>query len=289
MVELVVVMVAITVIALLLILPAIRHPHHHVPLAVCASHLDQMHTAQHVALLDRENHRLPTSAWRNTVVGPRPGPKGYRGDEFGFEAEELNEYGWTYKVGLCPGVTPDTGGERRRDFWYTRKPDGGGLNGSDYLYTGGRADHIGDHPDDPEAVKAALGPPRFGFPYDKPGGIYYSVDEIYSGRKSVDEHGNTYRDETYPNEVIYLSDISYNAAESYPGWYYKPFTDPSNHRDTSLDDAKKGESLWPAIGRGSNRMMADGSVKWWNFPVKDRGNGTEMPGSYMRDYYASYY
>ena len=290
LIELLVVIVVI-VLLLLIMVPWRRTPPVPRYITVCATNLDQTHIALHTTLLDRENHQLPTTPWGETVVGPRPGREGYRGDQFGFDAKDLDEYGWTYKAGLCPGVTPDTGGDTRRDFWYTRKDDGGAHNhnGSDYLYTGGRGDHVGDAPDDPEAVKAALGYPRFGFPYGKPGGIYYSVDAIYSGETWTDADGNVIRDEGYPSEVTFLSDISYNAAESYPGWYYEPYVDPSNHPDDSVMDRKNGVDLWPAVGRGSNRMKADGSIEWWEFPRRNRGKGAEMPGSYFRDYYANYY
>ena len=203
-------LVVIAVIALLmaLLMPGLRKAKEAVRVAVCASNLDQTHTALHTGLVGRENGRLPTSCWGETVAGPRPGPGGYRGDQFGFHAHELNELGWTFEVGLCPGLTPDTGGDFRRDTWYTRKSDGvSGLNGSDYLYSGGRADHGG----------VGLGYPGFGFVYGKPGGIYYATDEIYSGTYSIDDDGNEYRDETYPSEVIYLGDVSYNDNVSHPG------------------------------------------------------------------------
>ena len=279
-------LVVIAVIALLmsLLLPGLRKAKEAVAIVVCASNLDQMHTALHAGLVGRENGRLPTSSWGETVAGPWPGPGGYNGDQFGFHPHELDELGWTFKVGLCPGITPDTVGDRRRTFWYTRKPGGGGLNGSDYLFSGGRADHPGDGD-----LQAAFGPPRFGFVYGKVGGIYLATDEIYSGTISSDSEGNAYRDETYPSEAIYLSDVAYNAVGSYPGWYYNPYVDPSNHRDTSVEDHKFGKPLWPAIGRGSNRMKADGSIEWWNYPVKNRGKGGKMPGAYIHDYYAAYY
>ena len=285
-------LVVIAVIALLmaLLMPGLRKAKEAVAVAVCASNLDQMHTALHAGLVDRHNGRLPTSAWGETVVGPRAGVGGYQGDQFGFHAHELNELGWTFEVGLCPGLTPDTGGDFRRDTWYTRKSDGvSGQNGSDYLYSGGRADHDGGV-GDAEARRKALAYPRFGFVYGKPGGIYLSTDQIYSGTYSVDDDGNTYRDETYPSDVIYLGDVSYNENISYAsGYYQNGYVDPSNHRDTSVQDHKHGNSLWPAIGRGSNRMKADGSIEWWNYPVKNRGKGGKMGGSYIHDYAVTYY
>ena len=277
-------LVVIAVIALLmsLLLPGLRKAKEVAGIAVCATNLDQMHTALHVGLIGRENGRLPSTRWGETVGSPLPGIRGYTGDQFGFFPLELNAFGWTYQVGLCPGITPDTGGDKRRDFWYTRKPDGGGIaGGSDYLYTGGSSTH----------GSVGLGYPGFGFPFGKAGGIYYATDEIYSGTYSVDDDGNTYRDETYPSEVIYLGDIAYNndgGFRSYAEFYYA-FIDPSNHRDTSVQDHKIGTTLWPIVGRGSNRMKADGSIEWWNFPVKFRGKGSKMAGSYIHDYYTSYY
>ena len=285
-------LVVIAVIALLmsLLLPGLRKAKEAAGIAVCASNLDQMHTALHAGLIGRENGRLPTTAWGETVAGPRDGLGGYNGDQFGFFAHELNELGWTYKVGLCPGITPDTGGDTRRSFWYTRKADGvSGQNGSDYIYTGGRADHYNPL-DPPEKIRADAGYPRFGFVYGKPGGIYYAMDQIYKGTISSDDDGNSYREETYPSDVIYLGDVAYNDVESYAGWYYSPYIDPSNHRDTSVQDHKSGNALWPAIGRGANRMKADGSIEWWNFPVKGRGKGAaKMDGWYIHDYYATFY
>ena len=274
-------LVVIAVIALLmsLLLPGLRKAKEAAGIAVCATNLDQMHTALHTGLIGRENGRLPSTRWGETVGGPLPGPGGYTGDQFGFFPDELDEFGWTFKVGLCPGITPDTGGDARRDFWYTRKPDGGGQNGSDYLYTGGRSNHS----------SVGLGYPGFGFPFGKAGGVYYAMDEIYSGTILVDDDGNLYRNETYPSDVIYLGDVAYNDVASYAGWYYSPYIDPSNHRDTSVQDHKFGNSLWPAIGRGTNRMKADGSIEWWNFPVKGRGKGGKMGGAYIGDYYTAYY
>ena len=291
----------IAVIALLmaLLLPGLRKARESVMVTVCATHLDQMHTALHLGLTGRENGRLPTSMWGMMLYGPQPGPGGYRGDQFGFFAQELDDLGWTYEVSLCPGLTPDTGGDRRRGFWYVRKPSvngrAKGSNGGDYMYTGGRADHRGAarDPNDPQYYqqrREAFGNPRFGFVYGKAGGIYYSVDGIYSGTITYDENGqNPFRDETYPSDVIYLGDVSYNEVASYPGWYYAPYVDPSNHRDTSVQNHKSGTALWPAIGRGSNRMKADGSIEWWNFPVKNRGKGDKMGGAYVTDYEAVYY
>ena len=285
-------LVVIAVIALLMamLMPALRKAKDAAIVAVCATHLDQMHTALHAGLIDRKNGRLPSTRWGETVGSPKPWTGGYSGDQFGFTSLELEELGWTYKVSLCPGITPDTGGDARRGFWYTRKPGGGGYGGSDYLYSGGRADHPGAATT-PEQLKKVFGPPRFGFVFGKPGGIYYAMDEIYSGRISYDENGqNIYRDETYPSEVIYLGDVTYNGTNSYPGWYYggSGYIDPSNHQDTSVADHKYGFDLWPALGRGSNRVKADGSIEWWNFPVKRRGRRSEAR-SYIGDYYTSYY
>ena len=189
-------LVVIAVIALLmaLLMPALRKAKEAARVAVCASNLDQMHTALHTALVGSPSGTLPVCDWGQIVIGPIP-KYGYRGDRIGFTIEELNEVGWTYEVGLCPSITPDTGGDLRREFWYTRKPDGGGYGGSDYLYTGGRSNHS----------SVGLGYPFFGFIFGKTGGIYYSTDEIYSGRLSYDLTGTIlFRDETYPSEVIYL-------------------------------------------------------------------------------------
>ena len=276
-------LVVIAVIALLmaLLMPGLRKAKEAAGIAVCATNLDQMHTALHAALINTPSGTLPVCDWGQTVIGPIPA-YGYRGDRIGFTLEELNKAGWTYEVGLCPGVTPDTGGDRRSEFWYTRKPGGGGSGGgSHYLYTGGRSNH----------GSVGLGYPGFGFVFGKAGGIYYAMDEIYSGTISFDDDGNTYRDETYPSDVIYLGDIAYNNDEgfrSYAEFYYS-FIDPSNHRDTSVQDHKYGASLWPIVARGTNRMKADGSIEWWNFPVKKRGKGSKMPGSIMYDYYTTYY
>ena len=290
-------LVVIAVIALLMamLMPALRKAKEAASVAVCASNLDQMHTALHTALVDRDNGRLPTTSWGESVVGPRPGPGRYRGDQFGFNPDELNDYGWTYHVGLCPGITPDTGGDFRRRTWYTRKSDGvSGLNGSDYLYSGGRADHPGGGTD-PESVKKAFGPPRYGFVFNKEGGIYLSMNQTYSGVIGYDNNGlNPHRVEVSPSEVIYLSDVTYHDHVSYiRGYYGESYTDPSNHRDTSVQDHKTGKSLWPFTGRGSNRMKADGSIEWWNLPVKNRGKGSKMDPDgklrIMRDYAVNYY
>ena len=286
-------LVVIAVIALLmsLLLPGLRNAKDRVRITVCATRLDQMHTALHAALIDRPGGILPTCDWGQTVVSPVPSA-GYLGDTLGMFGHELDDYGWTYQVSLCPGITPDTGGDARRGFWYTRRPDGGGFGGSDYLYTGGRSNHPGNSSGTPDSLRKAFAPPRYGFAFGKPGGIYYSVDGIYSGTLTVDANGlNPFRDETYPSEVIYLGDIAYNAVDSYPGWYYGAtgYVDPSNHRDTVVADHKYGKDRWPAVGRGSNRMKADGSVEWWNFPVKNRGKGGKMGGAYLGDYYTAYY
>ena len=285
-------LVVIAVIALLmaLLMPGLRKAIEAARVSVCASNLDQIHTAIHIGIVGREHGRLPTTTKGEMIVGPAPNIGGYRGNQFGFHAHELNDLGWTFKVGLCPSLAPDAGGTNRRGAWWTRREDGvSGQNGSDYLYTGGRSDHPGGATT-PEEMSGpdALGYPRFGFEYGKPGGIYFSTDRIYSGTYSVDDDGNTYRDETYPSEVIYVGDIAYNGVGSYAQWYHG-YVDPSNHQDTSVQDHKSGNALWPAIGRGSNRMKADGSVEWWNFPVKGRGKGGKMSGSYVHDYYAAYY
>ena len=293
-------LVVIAVIALLmsLLLPGLRKAKEAASIAVCATHLDQIHTALHTAMIDRTSGILPTCDWGQTVVSPVPAV-GYLEDPLGMDPATLNKYGWTYEVGLCPGITPDTGGDTRREVWYTRTPDGGGGGGSDYLYSGGRSNHPAgadpDNPSDAAELRQAYAAPRFGFAYDKPGGIYYSTERIYSGSISSDDDGNTYRDETYPSEVIYLADIAYNndtynsLGRSYAEAYYG-FIDPSNHRDTVVQDHKKGASLWPMVGRGSNRVKADGSIEWWNFPVKGRGKGNaKMGGSYLHDYYTYYY
>ena len=277
-------LVVIAVIALLMsmLVPALRKAKEAANVAVCASNIKQMHIALHAGLVDRTSGRLPTTAWGPPVAGPRPGVGGYQGDQFGFHAHEMEELGWTFEGTLCPGITPDTGGDRRRSFWYTRKSDGGGLNGSDYLYTGGRGDHPAAATDPSDRnyahhYRMAFGYPRFGFVFPKHAGIYYALNQTYSGKISHDENGqNPYREEAAPSEVTYLSDVTYNDVSSYPGWYYNPYVDPSNHRDTSVADHRKGNSLWPAIGRGSNRGKADGSIEWWNFPVKGRGRPSKM-------------
>ena len=55
-------LVVIAVIALLmsLLLPGLRKAKEAAGIAVCASNLDQMHTALHAGLIGRENGRLPT-------------------------------------------------------------------------------------------------------------------------------------------------------------------------------------------------------------------------------------
>ena len=261
-----------------LLLPALRKAREAANVAVCGGNLRQMHIALHTGLIDRPSGRLPTTPAWTPVYGPLPGPRG-GGDEFGFDHWELAELGWTKQVAHCPGITPETGGDLRWSFWYTL---GNGGNGSDYLYTGGRSNHT------------ALEPPRYGFLWGKPSGIYLATGVILSGTISHDDDGfNPYRVEVAPSEVTYLSDVSYNAVGSVANSRYRSYVDPSNHRDTSVSDQKEGKDLWPAIGRGSNRTKADGSVEWWNFPVKGRGKGSKLKivgETYIiRDTQATYY
>lgn len=260
-------LVVIAIIALLMamLLPVLRSAREVARVAVCGSNLKSQHTSIYAIALERQSGRIPTCDWGHATIGINPGLSGYRGDQFGVFGHELIEYGYTRDLGICPSATPETGVDFRRNFaWFAF---GGGNNGNDYVYSGGRSNH-----------SAAAGPPGYGFIYGKVGGKFISLDII------IDTRGR----DTPANHVIYVSDIAYNAKESYAGWYYDPYVDPSNHRDDKVT-TKRGLNYWPAQGRGSNRLNADGSVEWFNFPVKHRMKGARMKGSYHKDYYTSYW
>ena len=244
--------------------------------AVCASNLRSQHTSIHMIALDRPYAHLPSSDALHLPLGILPDPNGYRGDQFGMANDQLIEYGYTDEVGFCPRLTPDTGGGQRRSFYYGfGNPVG--MNGNDYIYTGG-------------AANGEVDAPGFGFRYPKRGGLYVSLDVIIAHPAANSGAEPT---ELPPSQVIYITDTTYNTRASYPGWYYTVYVDPSNH----ADDRKKrvgGISIWPAQGRGSNRVHADGSVKWFQLDdkFKLRGDHPLLPPdkkSYARDAFAAYW
>jgi len=259
-------LVVIATIALLLslLLPVLKNARQAANVAVCGTRLKQHHLTYHALALDRPNGRLPSSAWGVVPAGPVPPEPSYMGHKYGVRTSDLREYGMTKDVGRCPGISPDVFGQfgSRDSLWY-RFP--GGYGGSDYLYSGGEATHFS-------------GP--YGWVYGKSGGFYISLDVIQ----------DRLRRDTVANDVIYIGDIAYNDNNSYPGWYYggNGYKDPSNHRDDKVT-SRRGMSFWPSQGRGSNRVYADGSVRWFNFPAKFRMRGGRMGGSYVGDYYAGYY
>ena len=273
LVELLVV-IAILAVLMSLLLPVLKSAIESARVAVCASNLKSHHNAIHMVALDHPSGRLPSSDGDLLCVSILPNIGGYRGNPFGIHTADLMTYGYTEDIGACPGVTSDTGGARRRSFYYWY--DGiGRMNGNDYIYSGGISQGIPDSP-------------AYGFRFGKRAGIYVSLDLLV---KHPAFAGGRHNEEMIANELVYVSDTTYNSLDSYPGWYYAPYTDPSNHRDEKVSD-KRGRSIWPAQGRGSNRLHADGSVRWFNLATKYRmrGNHARLPNhqkAYIRDY--SYY
>ena len=268
------VVIAIIAVLMAIILPALKHAKETARVTVCATHLRSQGQAIYAIATERQSGRLPPCDWGQTVVGivrwgptyPVHGGRGYQGHPFGVKTGALIDAGYTRELGHCPSVTSDTRGWERRSFWYGW---GGGFHGNDYLYTGGSSTHPNN-----------LDPPGYGFILGKAGGKYISLDIL------IDHQGK----ERTPNKLIYIGDIAYNDAISYPGWYYgvSGYKDPSNHRDENVR-TRRGESIWPSQGRGANHLTADGAVNWVNFPVKFRTRGTRMAGSYMSDYYTNYW
>ena len=277
-------LVAIAIIAVLmaLTLPALKRATEAARLTVCATNLKEQHTAIYAIAIERQSGRLPTCDWGQTVIGILPGVGGYRGDQWGMFSHELIAYGYTKELGFCPSVTPDTGGLARRTFWYAFDNTNNNYhpnisnNGTDYLYTGGAS----NYPMNSGYTGGPAKPPDYGFIYGKVGGKYISLDIL------IDNQGR----ERTPSALIYIGDIAYNDARSYPGWWYgfMGYKDPSNHRDEHVT-TRIGKSIWPSQGRGANHLTADGAVSWVDFPVKFRTRGTRMPGAYMSDYYTSYW
>ena len=266
LVELLVVL-AIIPLLMAIVLAVLRDATETARVVVCAGNLRVQSQAIYAIATERPAGRLPTCDWGNTIIGIIPGIGGYRGDQWGVHKDDLISYGYTRELGKCPGVTPDTGGDARWTFWAGW--DAGTNNGNDYLYTGGASNHA-----------AVLKPPGYGFPYGKYGGKYISLDIL------IDDRGI---DRT-PSSVIYIGDIAYNGFQSYYTWYYRMsgYVDPSNHRDDSAV-TPRGTSIWPAQGRGANHVTADGAVAFVEYPVRFRTRGRRMAGSYMSDYYASYW
>lgn len=257
LVELLVV-IAIIAMLLALLLPVLKAAREAANVSVCASRLHHHHFIYHTLALDRPAGRLPSSSWDAMVASP-VSDAGYLSHVNGVKMQQLAEYGMTVDVGRCPGMNDTV--DNRDSLWY-RFP---GYGGSDYLYSGGQSNH----------------PSGFnGWVYGKKGGFFLSLDVILDRRQR----------EAVPNDVIYIGDVAYNDAIAYATWYYGPdrHTDPSNHRDDRVT-SKRGLSFWPAQGRGSNRVKTDGSVEWFNFPLKARMMGTRMAGSYVSDYYANYW
>ena len=245
------VVVAIIALLMAMLLPVLKNALEISRVTVCATNLKSVHTSVHALALDRQNGMLPPHDWGQTVVGMLPPPNGYISHRNGVSSEELIGYGYDRGVVDCPGVLPDTGGDRRWTFWFAFNTRG--YNGTDYLYTGGTKNDSG--------------------------GKYISLDRI------VDSRGNA----VTPHNVIYIGDLTYNNSKSYPATYYGDgHVDPSNHRDDRTT-SKHGLSIWPALGRGSNRLKADGTVEWYNFPQKYRMRGGRMGGAYHGDYYSTYW
>lgn len=269
------VVVAIIAVLMAMILPALKHAMETARVSFCGTNIKQQHTAIYALTTDRQSGRLPSCDWGQTVIGILPkavyspdpnitGPTNYLGDRYGADHDELISYGYTVELGLCPSINDDLGTVSRRTFWYDIS---NGWSGTDYLYTGGSSNHLNK------------GHPGYGFVFGKAGGKFISLDIV------IDTLGN----EVPHSKVVYIDDISYNNDLSYPATYYgNGYVDPSNHRDEQVV-SRRGISIWPAQGRGNNRLTADGAVSWWNYPVKFRMRGTSMAGSIMGDYYTSYF
>ena len=192
-----------------------------------------------------------------------PPPEGYRGDAFGATPEELSAYGMTSNVVRCPSLA-EAFYQRRLEFWYYGwDRDWIGPAGMDYIYHGGH----GNHP-------TGSGPPGYGWVFGSPYGMFPNTST------TLDRHGNP----TPASSVLYMSDISYNRDQSYPGWYYGRgefgVGDPSNH-------PAAGHGAWQA--GFSNRLYADGHVGTYVLDETEYGKGTREGGSWNSDYYTSYW
>lgn len=278
LVELLVV-IAIMALLMALLLPVLKSAIEAARVTVCASNLRSQHASIHMIALDRTNNRLPSSHAPHLPFGILPDPAGYRGDRFGVSKEQLKSYAYTEEIGLCPGVTPDTGGQYRRNIYYAFTAPGD-LNGTDYVYAGGVAKN------NPGRVANALtDPPMFGFIYGKRGGLFISLDVTLS---RPDNTAPLVNYEIAPSDVIYISDTTYNTQR-----LIYSVTDPSNHRDDNIT-SKTGISIWPGQGRGSNRLHADGSVNWFNLAQKFRmrGDHARLPPdkrAHVKDLYSAYW
>ena len=265
--------IAIIAVLIALTLPVVKKAMETARITMCKTNLRSQHNSIHMIALDRQNERLPSGDGEQLTSGITPFTGSYRGDAFGVNTPDLIDYGYTEEIGICPSLTPDTGIEAQKGHWYYFTA--GDNNGNDYIYSGGISQGIPDSP-------------AYGFRFGKRAGIYVSLDLLV---KHPAFAGGRHNEEMIANELVYVSDTTYNSLDSYPGWYYAPYTDPSNHRDEKVSD-KRGRSIWPAQGRGSNRLHADGSVRWFNLATKYRmrGNHARLPNhqkAYIRDY--SYY
>ena len=271
LVELLVV-IAILAVLMSLLLPVLKSVIESARVAVCSSNLKSQHKSVHMIALDSPAGRLPSCDGDLLVVGISPNVAGYRGNPLGINSADLESYGYNEEIGSCPGVTPETGGSRRHSFYYWFDSIAR-MNGTDYIYSGG-------------VSQGRTDPPSYGFRFGKRGGLYISLDTLVQHPASVLGRHNQ---EMSPNDLIYISDTTYNALGSYPGWYYAPYTDPSNHRDEKVT-SKYGRSIWPAQGRGSNRLKADGSIEWFNLSQKYRmlGNHSRLP-EHKKAYVGNYW
>ncbi|MAE60001.1 MAG: hypothetical protein CMJ49_01445 [Planctomycetaceae bacterium] len=268
--------IAIIAVLIALTLPVVKKAMETARITMCKTNLRSQHNSIHMIALDRQNERLPSGDGEQLTSGITPFTGSYRGDAFGVNTPDLIDYGYTEEIGICPSLTPDTGIEAQKGHWYYFTA--GDNNGNDYIYNGGVGN--GD-----------TNRPIYGYKWRPLHGMYISLNRM------VEYPYATMRNfELTPNQVVYISDTSYNNHKSYPGWYYASlgYRDPSNHRDDDIRAYRRGRHVWPTQATGGNRLKADGSVVWFELykQYRTRGNFNKLPRWYKArcvDSYAAYW